>query len=213
MSYNTVVGSRCYCSTGLGSAVAISAITNAAPPVFTSATHSLVDDDEVLLAVGWEDFNDSIFRVDQLSTTTASLVGYDSTNTTFYPPGSDTGTLQKVSGWQEIGQVLGITSSGGDARFIDLNPYDRRNGIRLPTGFNAASLDFELGYDSTRTDQQLLMTASRSLSKLGFKFVLTGGGFAYAYGTVSASPLPQFQEVLRRRVSVSIDGLFTSFTD
>lgn len=212
MGYKTVVGSKCYVSTGLASAVAISNITNDEPPLVTSATHSLSDLDEVLLAVGWEDFNDSIFRVNQTSTTEFELTGYDSSNTDWYPAGSDTGTLQKVTGWQEIGQVLGITSAGGDARFIDLNPYDRRNGVRLPTGFNASSLDFELGYDSSRTDQQLLMTASRQLSKLGFKFALTGGGFAYAYGTVSASALPQFQDVLRRRVSVSIDGLFTSFT-
>jgi hypothetical protein len=212
MSYRTVVGSKCYVSTGLGTAVAISDITNADPAVFTSAAHSLVDGDEALLLVGWEDFNESIFRVDSLSSTTAALTGYSSTNTDFYPPGSDTGTLQKVSGWQEIGQILNITNSGGDARFIDLQPYDRRNGIRIPTGFNPASLEFELGYDHSRTDQALLMAASRTQSKLGFKFILTGGGYAYAYGTVSASALPSFQDVLRRRVSVAIDGLFTSFT-
>ena len=44
------------------------------------------------------------------------------------------------------------------------------------------------------------------------RFVLAGPTYAYAYGTVSCSALPVFDRVLKRRVSVSMDGMFTSFT-
>lgn len=212
MSYFPIVGSKCYLSTGLEAGKTVSNITNAAPPVASSTSHGYSNDDEVLMVVGWEDFNGSVFRVSNVATNTFELTGYDSTDTDLYPQGSDTGTAYEITGWEEIGQVLSITSSGGDMRSIDLNPYDKRNGIKIPTGFNPAGLEFVLGYDRTLTAQQSLLTASRSQAKLAFKFLLAGPSYAYAYGYVSASEMPSFEDVLRRRVAVSVEGLFTSFS-
>jgi uncharacterized membrane protein YraQ (UPF0718 family) len=68
-----------------------------------------------------------------------------------------------------------------------------------------------LGWDRSRTDQQLLQTASRSAGKRAFKFVLPGGVYGYAYGTVSASALPMFETILKQKVSIAMNGIFTSF--
>lgn len=213
MSYYPVIGSRCYVSTGFATATNVTDITNAAPPVFTSASHGLVDNDEALMLVGWEDFNYSIFRVNQLTTGTFDLTGYDATNTDWYPPGSDTGTVAKVSGWQEIGQILGIQGGGGGVRNVTVQPYDRRTPQNIPIGFEAATLSFTLGYDPARADQIALLAASRVLGKRGIKFALPGGGYAYTYGTVSLSAVPNFnpQGVLERTLAISVDGLFTSY--
>ena len=211
MSYYSIVGAHCYVSTGREAAKAISNITNASPPVVTATSHGYANNDEVLLRVDWEDFNYAIFRVSSVATNSYELTGYDSSDTDFYPAGSDTGNGYEITAWTEIGQVLGITSSGGDAKFEDLEPYDKRNGIRIPTGFSPASLDFTLGYDSALTAQVSMLTASRVLAKKAFKFVLPGPAYAYCYGTVSASALPTFDRILKRKVSISIDGLFTSF--
>lgn len=212
MSYYSIVGSQCHVSTGLEAAKTVTNITNAAPPVVSSTAHGYANNDEVLMLVDWEDFNYSVFRVSNVAADTFELTGYDSSNTDFYPQGSDTGTAQEITGWTQIGQVLGITSSGGEIKFEELEPYDKRNGIKIPTGFTAAGLEFVLGYDRTLTAQQTLLTATRSQARKAFKFVLAGPSYAYAYGYVSASELPQFDRVLRRRVAVSIDGLFTSFS-
>lgn len=211
-TYLALVGSAFAISTGLASAKAVSNITNAAPPVLTATSHGYSNADEVLLVVDWEDFNYSVIRVSNQATNTFEVAGYDTTNTVFYPQGSDSGNAYKISGWQALGQILGITSSGGDAKYEELAPFDKRNGVKIPTGFNASSLEFELGFNDTRTDQTLLLAASRSQSPLAFRFVLAGPTYAYAYGTVSCSALPVFDRVLKRRVSVSMDGMFTSFT-
>ncbi len=213
MSYYPVIGSRCYVSTGFAAATNVTDITNAAPPAVTSASHALVDDDEALLLVGWEDFNYSVFRVNQTSTSVFELTGYDATNTDWYPPGSDTGTVAKVSGWQEIGQILGIQGGGGAPRNVTVQPYDRRTPQNIPIGFEAATLSMTLGYDPARADQIALLAASRALAKRAIKFALPGGGYAYCYGTVSLSPLPNFNPngVLERTLAVSVDGLFTQY--
>lgn len=210
MSYFTVVGSHFYVSTGLASSKTISAITNAAPPVATSTAHGYVDADEVLLTVGWEDFNGAVFRVDSLTADTFSLPGYDSSSTDFYPTGSNSGTAQKVSGWQEIGQILAVTNSGGDNKFIDLNPYNLRRGVRILTGVNASSMEMTLGWDKSRADQIALAAASQTQSKRAFKYVLSGPAYCYGYGYVSLGA-PIFEDVIKIKCSVTFDGLFTAF--
>ncbi len=211
MSYLTLRGSKFFVSTGLLGAVNITDISNGVNPVVTAAAHGYADNDEVLLNVGWEDFDQAVFRVDQLTTGTFALPGYDSSNTDWYPQGSDTGTAQKIGGWQEIGQVLNITGQGGDAKYEEVDPFDKRNGIRLPVGFNPSSMEMTLGWDQSRADQQALAAASRVLGKRAFKFALPNSRFAYGYGTVAMSAMPMFETVLKTRVAVSFDGLFTSF--
>jgi hypothetical protein len=193
MSYQTLVGAKFFMSTGLAGAVALNSISNGAPPVATTgAAHGGIDNDEYLVLTSWDDFNET-------------------SDVNWYPPASSGGTVQKISGWQEIGQVLGITPNGGDAKFEEVNPFDRRNGIKIPTGFSAASLEMTLGWDRSRTDQQLLQVASRSAGKRAFKFVLPGGIYGYAYGTVSASGLPVFETIMKQKVSVTMNGMFTTF--
>jgi hypothetical protein len=213
MSYYPVIGSRCYVSTTIATATAITDITNAAPPVVTSASHGLVDNDEALVLAGWEDFNYSVFRVNQLTTSTLELTGYDATNTDWYPAGSDTGTIAKVSAWQEIGQILGIQGGGGGVRNVTVQPYDRRTPQNIPIGFEAATLSMTLGYDPARADQIALLAASRALARRAIKFALPGSGYAYCYGTVALSPVPNFNPngVLERTLAISIDGLFTQY--
>ncbi|MFN4115219.1 MAG: phage tail tube protein [Inhella sp.] len=211
MSYSTLVGAQFFISSGLDGAKNVTAISNAAPPAVTSAAHGYVDNDEVLLLTGWEEFNESVFRVDQIDAATFTLPGYSSANTDFYPAAGAPGTAQKISSWIPLGQILDISASGGDAQFEELSPFDRRNGIKLPTGFSGSSLEMTLGWDRSRADQQAIQAASRILGKKAFKFVLPGGVYGYAYGTVSASALPSFEKVLKQKVSLTMSGMFTSF--
>lgn len=211
MSYTSLIGSKFFISTGLAAAKTVASITNAAPPVVNAAAHGYVDGDEILLNVGWEDFDQSIVRASSTAAGTFAIAGYDSTNTDWYAAADSVGTAQKVSGWISLGQILGITAQGGDAAFEEVKPFDRRNGKKIPQGFSASSLEMTLGWDRARPDQQALQTASKKLGKLAFKFALPGGAFGYCYGTVSASALPNFETVLKQKVVVTLDGMFTAF--
>lgn len=211
MSYNTLIGAQFFISSGLDAAKSSSSISNASPPVVTAAAHGYANGDEILLLNGWDDFNESIVRASAVATNTFAVAGYDSSNTDFYPAASSAGSAQKVSGWISLGQVLGIAPSGGEASFEEVRPFDRRNAVKLFTGFSASSLELTLGWDRSRADQQALQTASRTGGKRAIKFLLPGGIYGYAYGVVSASPLPQFESVLKQKVVFTMAGQFTSF--
>lgn len=190
MSYYFPEGSKFYFSNTFASAKTITALTNANPAVASSTAHGYVDNDELLLTSGWEDATDTVFKADQLTADTFSLLGLDATNTSFYPAGSGTGTAQKISTWTEIPQVLTISTQGGDARFTTISPLAKRNAINVPTGFNPTSINLTLGHDPANANYATMLGISRNLSKVAFKMVLSGGAVTYGYGYMSVSESP-----------------------
>lgn len=190
MAYAFPEGSRFYFSKTFGSAKTITALSNAAPAVATSVGHGFTDGNEVVLTSGWEDATDTVFKVDQLTADTFSLLGLNTTDTNFYATGTGTGSAALVSAWTEIPQVLTIATSGGDARFTTINPIARRNAINIPTGFNATSITMTLGHDPSNANYETMLDISRTLSKVAFKMVLSGGAVTYGYGYMSVSEAP-----------------------
>ena len=213
MSYYFPEGSKFYFSNTLAAAKNITALSNANPAVATSVAHGYVDGDEVLLTSGWEDATDSVLKVDQLTADTFELEGLNSLDLNFFPAGSGTGTAQKISGWTEIPQVLGISTQGGDARFTTISPLAKRNDINVPTGFNAMSINVTLGHDPANANYQTMLDISRTLSKVAFKMVLSGGAVAYGYGYMSVSEAPQLNRNQANQVNAAITllGRFISY--
>ena len=191
MAYSLPEGSSQQFSNTLAAAKTITAITNANPAVATCTAHGYTTDDEIMLSSGWEDANDSVYKIESVDANSFKILGLDSTNTSFFPTGSGGGSAQKLSAWTAIPQVLTISASGGDARFTDVNPLAKRNGIRIPTGFNATSVTLSLGFDATTPAYKTMVDISRSLSKVAFKQVLSGGSVQYGYGYMSVSEFPK----------------------
>ena len=191
MAYSLPEGSSQQFSNTLAAAKTITAITNANPAVATCTAHGYTTGDEIMLSSGWEDANDSVYKIESVDANSFKILGLDSTNTSFFPAGSGGGSAQKLSAWTAIPQVLTISASGGDARFTDVNPLAKRNGIRIPTGFNATSVTLSLGFDATTPAYKTMVGISRSLSKVAFKQVLSGGSVQYGYGYMSVSEFPK----------------------
>lgn len=213
MSYFFPEGSKLYFSQTLGAAKSVTAASNASPAVATSVAHGLVDGDEVLFTSGWEDATDSVFKVDQLTADTFSLLGLNTTNVNFFAAGSGTGSVQKVSTWVEVPQVLGVSTSGGDARFTTISPLAKRNDINVPTGFNAMSMTITMGHDPSNANYQTMLDIARTLTKVAFKLVLSGGATAYGYGYMSVSEAPSMNRNQANQVNAAITflGRFISY--
>lgn len=208
MSYLIVEGAKFLFSSTFGTAVPVSVATNADPTLLTAVGHGFVDNDELLFASGWEDATDTIWKADQQATDTLKLLSLDTSDTNWYPTGGGVGTLRKVSGWLEFGQVLDIQPQGGGARTMDINPLSKRNGIKVPTGFEASGYTLTLGYDPALISQKQLSAISRSLSsKVAFKFLLTGGQVGYGYGMVQISQMPKFAKGSPISVEVTLNFL------
>ena len=191
MAYSLPEGSSQQFSNTLAGSKTITAITNANPAVATCTAHGYTTGDEIMLSSGWEDATDSVYKIESVDANSFRILGLDTTNTSFFPAGSGGGTAQKLSAWTAIPQVLTISASGGDARFTDVNPLAKRNGIRIPTGFNATSVTLSLGFDATTPAYKTMVGISRSLSKVAFKQVLSGGSVQYGWGYLTVSEFPK----------------------
>jgi hypothetical protein len=190
MSFYFPEGSAIYFSSTLASAKTISALTNANPAVATSTSHGYSDNDELLYEGGWEDYDESVFLADQSDANTFSLLGMNATNTTFYPAGSGTGTVKKISSWVQIPQVLTVNSQGGDARFTNVQLLSKRNAINVPTGFNATTITLGLAHDPADANYQTMLDVSRAGTKVAIKMTIGGGALLYGYGYLSVSEMP-----------------------
>lgn len=191
MAYSLPEGSSQQFSNTLAGSKTITAITNANPAVATCTAHGYTTGDEIMLSSGWEDATDSVYKIESVDANSFKILGLDTTNTSFFPAGSGGGSAQKLSAWTAIPQVLTISASGGDARFTDVNPLAKRNGIRIPTGFNATSVTLSLGFDATTPTYKTMVGISRSLSKVAFKQVLSGGAVQYGWGYLTVSEFPK----------------------
>ena len=191
MAYYFPEGASQQFSQTFAGAKTITVLTNANPAVATSTAHGYTTNDEIVLTSGWEDATDTVFKVTTIDANSFSIQGLDATNTSFYPSGTGTGTCQKISSWTAIPQVLTISSSGGDARFTEVNPLAKRNGIKIPTGFNATSVTLTLAHDAAQAGYITMIGISRNLSKVAFKQVISGGSVTYGYGYLSVSEMPK----------------------
>jgi hypothetical protein len=212
MSYFLPDGAKLYMNTTFDAAKTVSAVTNANPAVATSTAHGLANGDELLFTSGWEDATDSIWRGAGVATNTINLEGLDASNTTNYTAGGGVGTVAKVTGWTELQQWLESADQGGGARFVDVNPISRRNGIKLPAGFEAAAFELQFGYDQALASQIAMIAASRTGTKKAFK-VVAPGMVGYFYGYMSFNEMPTLGKgsVMSARASVAVLGRFTSY--
>ena len=212
MAYFFPEGSSQQFSQTFASDKTITALTNANPAVATSTAHGYATNDEILLTSGWEDATDSVYKVTVIDANSFSIQGLDASNTSFFPAGTGTGSAQKLSGWTSIPQVLTINSSGGDARFTDVAPLSKRNAVKIPTGFNATSVTMSLAHDASNANYQTMLGISRTLTKVAFKQVISGGATTYGYGYMNVSEMPKLNNNQVNTVDAAITVLGRSIS-
>lgn len=213
MSYFFPEGSKIQFSSTFGAAATVNSGTNANPTVLsTAAAHGFVTNDELLYLSTWEDATNSILRATNLTATTLSLQGLDTTNTSFFAAGGGAGTLQKITGWTDSPQILTVSTSGGDARFTTVQTLASRNAVNIPTGFNATSFSLTMAHDPSLAAYQTLLALSRTLSKVAIKMSIGGGAYTYGYGYVSVSETPQMSAGQVNQVQAAITVLGRSIS-
>lgn len=214
VSYLLPEGSKFLFSSTFAAPVNVTNVTNEDPATLTATGHGFSNNDELLFLSGWEDANDAVWKATAVSANTLDLSGLDATDTQWFPPGTGTGAVRKVSNWIEIGQVLDSQPSGGGARTVEISPLAKRNSIKMPAGFEASGLDLVLGYDPGLPSQITLNKISRNLNqKVAFKFLLAGGQTVYGYGNAQLAQMPNIAKgsAISVRLSLSFMGLVVGY--
>lgn len=197
-AYKVPEGSLFQFSSTFAATKAITAITNADPATVTSVAHGYVDGDLVMVQSGWEDLQDSVVKINQTAADTYEMVDINTVSTTLNPAGSGVGTTSLISSWQTIPQVLTIGSQGGDPAYTDVEPLSKRQGFKIPVGFNAAAIELTLGHDASNAVYKTMLGLSRAGTKVAFRMLLSGGEQTLGYGYLAVSEVPN---LTRRQVN------------
>lgn len=205
MAYTLPNGSTIHIGSAVGSALTVTAATNANPCVMTSTAHALSNGDYVIVTSGWARTTDRVFRVANITANTFELEGHDTSSTTIYAAGSGTGSVKKVTTWTQITQVLSVSSQGGEQEFAEYQPLEGDRKVRIPTVKSGGSLDIEVGDDPTLAGFIAAAAANDDRVARALRITNANSSKSLFYSYVSADKVPQMNvnEVQKARISLS----------
>ena len=198
--------------TTLGSPISITALSNANPAVATATSHGLTDGDIGIVTSGWVDVNERVYKVDELSANTFSLVSQDTTKTDRYPAG--TGTITEVTAWTQITQIMGLTTSGGDMQFTAFSFLESRRQTQMPTEASPMTLTLEIADDPSLAGYQALDAAADARTPYALRLTMPDSSKIYLYGYISFNKVPVMNkgQVMTVRATFSLLNEPTRYT-
>jgi hypothetical protein len=157
-------GAKYAFSTTLAEAIAITAITNAAAAVASTATLPN-DGDIVLLNSNWTDLNELATYADNPTAGTFTLSGVDTSDESLFVPDEELPASYQVAGdFVNLSQIREITQSGGDTNTFNWGYIDDRSPRQRskPTDQNPLTLTFTMDYDPTLPWDAALYAVSKA---------------------------------------------------
>lgn len=202
-------------STALGTAVDITALTNAAPPV-ASATTPPADGTVGLITSGWAALNQRVARTTgMVASTSFELEGIDTTDTVKYPAGQGTGSFQPVTTWVQLSQVTNVQKSGGTQQFYNWQYVEDSTNTQKqrPTFKNAKSLTVTLDYDPALAWYDALTKADAAQEVVVLKAVLPSGDTLYyaVYPSFDSDPSIDMNKNMENTATFSLVSLLTRY--
>jgi len=199
-------GSLVAIASGYGSAKTITAITNANPGVATSAAHGFTDGDILEVTSGWSRLTNKIVRVDGSAAGTFELEGIDTTSTSVYSAGGGTGTAREITGWTQLAQIVGSTSSGGEQQFLNYQFLEADAESRIPTFKSAAGIQFTVADDPSLPGYILAKAANDDRVPRAIRVTLSNGAILLYNAYVSLSTIPSLtvNELMTIEVTLSL---------
>lgn len=165
-------------ATTLGTAVAVSAITNANPGVATSTAHGFSDGNILLFSMPSR-LDQRVIRVDTPTTNAFNLEGVDTTSTTLYPSGFGVGTVQLASNFVSVSQVTDVQSAGGEQQFFQWVYLEDGRQRQRPTFKNARSITLVMDYDPSLAWHAALLAADQANTVYVLRATLPTGAVIY----------------------------------
>jgi len=207
-------GSTVAVASGYGAVKTFTAISNATEAVVSDATHTFVVGDILEITSGWSKLSGRLARVKAVvASTSYTLEGINTSDTTRYPAGGGVGSARKITGWQQITQILSSASNGGEQQFTEYSFLEDSTKRRLPTSKNARGYTFNIGDDPALPHYAVLQTADDDRATRGIRLALANGGFIYmnAYVSMADSPTLTQDNVMALEVTLSLSATTTRY--
>lgn len=183
-------GSTVAIASGYGSAKVTTVVTNASEAVVTSAAHGYSNGDFIEFTSGWSKATNKVFRIKSVATDTFVLEGFDSSSTTNYPAASGVGTVRKVTGFTQLAQITGSSSTGGEQQFLTYQFLEDDAEKRIPTNKSAAGVTFTVADDPSLPGYIIASTANDDRAQRAIKITLSNSSIILYNSYVSLSTIP-----------------------
>lgn len=211
MARTLTTGSLFSIASTYGSAVTMSALTNAAEAVATlAAAHGVVAGDYLELTSGWGRLNGRIVRAKTVATNDVTLEGINTVSTAIYPAGQGIGSIRRITAWTNLSQVRadGISSSGGEQQFIDITEVDDEDSREAPTIRSPQRLNLVTHDDTTLPWYATVLAADESKTPVGFRINFRNGGKLVANAIWSIARVPQMggNDVLKTPIAIAFSA-------
>ena len=200
-------GSTFFIASAIAASKSVTAITNAAEAVVTSAEHGFTNGDIVLMQSGWGRVNKRPFRVKSVTTDSFVLEGCDTSNTTYFPAGAGIGSAQKISTFTQITTVMNPSSSGGEPKQVQYKFIESDVEYSINDGFSATSYSMDLDADSIGSaGYTALKTLTDVQTDTVLKIVTRSGSIILIPCTVALNEAVSFSDGQINKVKASFNG-------
>ncbi|MFZ5917052.1 MAG: phage tail protein [Chloroflexota bacterium] len=189
-----------------GSAISMTALTNASEAVATlAAGHALVVGDIIEVTSGWGRLNKRIVRIKTVAVNDVTMEGINTTSTTLYPAGSGTGTVRKITAWDEVTQIKEVSVSGGDQQYVDITTIADVTAKQAPTIRNAVALTLTVMDDPALAWYATVNTAADTDAVAAVRMRFPNGSKLLGNGYWSLQKTPNIakNDAITARVDVS----------
>ena len=194
-------------ATVLASAKTVTGISNAAEAVVSCTAHGYSVGDIVIIYSGWGRLNFRAFRIKSQTTDAFVLEGADTSNTDLFTPGAGVGTVKKVTTWVDLDRTMNHSSSGGDAKTVNVKFIESDVEIVLNDGFNAVQRTFDMDADMIGTPAY---TALKTLSATDADTVVRRRAKSGAVSLIPAKVSFNEEESLSEGQAVTVKGTFNA---
>lgn len=193
MGLNFNSGLKLYMESAIASATTISAVTKAAPGVFSASGHTFVNGDFVLLEIqGMVELHGMVGKIVNQAAGTFQIAGPDGVtglDTTLFSTFSS-GTAKKITYGTTINGVQDFNFAGGDIKTTDTTTVSDTTDKQAVVGATAQSADMTMQWDPSSAAQQAMLQSFKTLANKGFRVVWPSGAQVAWYGTVGYTGAP-----------------------
>ena len=193
MPIRTNSGLKLFMESAIAAAKTITAITKAAPGVFSSTAHGFANGDLILLEIqGMVELHGSLVKVVSVATDTFQVAGVDGStglDTTLFSTFSS-GTAKKLTLGTSITGVQDFSFSGGEIKTEDTTTVNDIIDTQIVVGATAQAAEMTMQWDPGSAAQKAMLDAFRTRANKGFRVVWPDGANVLFYGTVGYTGAP-----------------------
>lgn len=193
-------------ATTFGSAITVTAISNATEAVCTASAHGLSTGDVVEITSGWGRLNRRVFEIEVVDAGSFKLLKANTASTAHFPPGTGGGSVREITAWQQLSKVMNPQTSGGDPKTVTYKFIESDVEYSMNDGFTATSMTLEFDDDDTTAGYTALRNFTDTQSDTVLKMLMRSGARVYLPCTLALNDVPQLQDGQINRIRAQFNG-------